>query len=679
MRTTWLSKAWPATLTLSLVTGCTVSYPPGGGVGQPLAEARSTDRQLPVQQAGQCGTTRGLFRGTWFDYYERALSFADCRLWQASASDFDQALGKRSRDTRNAYQLGLHFSDYFPHRELGIALYHLGRFTEAARELETSLEQFPTSKATLYLKRARLKLIEAGGLDKERPLIVVTSPPPRAVLNTASVEVSGRVTDDSYVEAIEVNGVPVRPVKTVLVEGKIPVRAEQVASEVSFAVTVPVPWQNGEGTLRVVATDITGKRAEYTQTVRLDRNGPVIALTQVAKASADALRFQAHIEDAESGLARLSVNGRDVQLPPDGTITFDQKIPTGPGEAWSISAEDRAGNQTLARASAGETGAGQPPLRLTIEQGLERFTHETSVYLQGVAESAGEITALTVNGHSLLRQPGRKVFFSFVGELAVGGNAFRVIASDTAGNRQEANVQITREVPSVHTLLERLVVAQLPFSCNEMTQAPCAASAGLYDEVLALMETRKRFRLIERLKLKDIVHEQLLCRSGITEKCALAVGNLLFAEALFVGDILERTDGSGDVSVEINGRMVDVATRDVLMHVDAYGEHVDRAVLKDISRGLVLELSDAFPLVEGNILDVKGDRLTVDLTGKDRVWEKMPILVYRDEEVIQNRIQTYSKCGNGRLAAVRESASLAEVEEDACHDIQPGVYKVITK
>ncbi len=72
-----------------------------------------------------CGVTRGSFLGSWFDYYERGLSFADCGLWQASEQDLKKALSKRSRDQRRAYSLGMHLiSDYFPHRELGIALFH---------------------------------------------------------------------------------------------------------------------------------------------------------------------------------------------------------------------------------------------------------------------------------------------------------------------------------------------------------------------------------------------------------------------------------------------------------------------------------------------------------------------------------------------------------------------------
>ena len=55
---------------------------------------------------------------------------------------------------------GMHFIDYFPHRELGIVYYEMRKMDAAKKELELSLVHFPTAKARFYLDRVRKALIE---------------------------------------------------------------------------------------------------------------------------------------------------------------------------------------------------------------------------------------------------------------------------------------------------------------------------------------------------------------------------------------------------------------------------------------------------------------------------------------------------------------------------------------
>ena len=50
------------------------------------------------------------------------------------------ALKQRQADQRYARTYGMHRSDYFPHRELGIAYYRLGRYPEAVTALESAVE-----------------------------------------------------------------------------------------------------------------------------------------------------------------------------------------------------------------------------------------------------------------------------------------------------------------------------------------------------------------------------------------------------------------------------------------------------------------------------------------------------------------------------------------------------------
>ena len=93
----------------------------------------------------------------WWHYYRRGAAYIDGKCWNEAAQDFKAAIGQRYKDKAQARTYGLHFIDYFPHRELGVAYYHLGRYVEAIEELETSLKHVKrkNDRAKHYLDLAR--------------------------------------------------------------------------------------------------------------------------------------------------------------------------------------------------------------------------------------------------------------------------------------------------------------------------------------------------------------------------------------------------------------------------------------------------------------------------------------------------------------------------------------------
>ncbi|MDX1779665.1 MAG: hypothetical protein R3339_12355, partial [Thermodesulfobacteriota bacterium] len=79
------------------------------------------------------GTTGGLFKSEWDDYYLRGLSYGEGEYWEDAAKDFAVAIQKREYDQRRARTYGMHFIDYFPNREMGIAYYNMKRYSDAIR------------------------------------------------------------------------------------------------------------------------------------------------------------------------------------------------------------------------------------------------------------------------------------------------------------------------------------------------------------------------------------------------------------------------------------------------------------------------------------------------------------------------------------------------------------------
>lgn len=111
-----------------------------------------------IKDGVKYGVTRGSFRSEWWNYLERGRSYLEGGCYEAALADLDQAIELRRRqvknehDKRRARTYGLHFVDYFAHREKGIALYHLGRYNESKAELEQSLKWVDSERARQYLE-----------------------------------------------------------------------------------------------------------------------------------------------------------------------------------------------------------------------------------------------------------------------------------------------------------------------------------------------------------------------------------------------------------------------------------------------------------------------------------------------------------------------------------------------
>ncbi|MCP4348503.1 MAG: hypothetical protein GY795_23715 [Desulfobacterales bacterium] len=172
------------------------------------------------------GTTRGLFQGRWWHFYERGISFADGQFWKEADSDLREAIRQRNNDQRRARTYGLlNFTDYFPHRELGIILYRQGYTKESIKELTASLATEKSAKAEFYLDMARKKLIEKEQSDQEHPEITVISPKEPVLTNAFSVAVRGIARDDTFVRHIKV--------------GKQDIRVDVSNREIPFFTEIP--------------------------------------------------------------------------------------------------------------------------------------------------------------------------------------------------------------------------------------------------------------------------------------------------------------------------------------------------------------------------------------------------------------------------------------------------------
>ncbi len=91
--------------------------------------------------------------GKWYNYYEDGLKQMALGNWAKAIENFKEALKTQDRDVKTIKTYGMHFIEYFPHREIGICYYHLGQHDLARAELMLSLQQEYSARAQEYLSK----------------------------------------------------------------------------------------------------------------------------------------------------------------------------------------------------------------------------------------------------------------------------------------------------------------------------------------------------------------------------------------------------------------------------------------------------------------------------------------------------------------------------------------------
>lgn len=603
----------------------------------------------------QYGVVEGLFRDRWWNFYERGNSYSAGGFWSEAVADYRQALGLRDGDQRRARTYGMHFTDYFPHRDLGVACFHLGRYEEARAELERSLGVVETAKAKFYLNRVRQALIEARGGDATAPTISVESGVDRAVVNCFSLPVGGTVQDDAYAHRIAVNGDPLF--------------IELSARQLPFSKNVRL--KSGRNDISIRTEDLCGNAAEKTITVVADFEGPLLQVDNVHDGQylRDArVMLTGTLADA-AGIESLKVNGKAHVYHKEREVAFAAAVDLHPGEnSITLAATDIAGNTTrgdlhlvcvpglagqrspapvlrgppvrVALRGSGVLDTGAQPLlasarpenvavRLELQDLADtQEVYYDRLYVDGSVQGVQEIVRVSLNGSPLFIRPGRTIYFSQLIELDVGENTLRFEVEDAGGGRVARTVTVVRRVPEVHRIGSRMAIAILPF---ERTGAVSGASETLHDNLLNAFFEQDRFRIVSRgAEMEAALRELKLSQTDLVDKSsAVAVGRMVAADAVLTGTIRETPD-----AVEVYARLINTETAALLDAQDVYGQEKSLAQLRYLTQGLALKFRHRFPLLEGMVIKVSGEKIYADFGLQQQIRKDMQFIVFREGEKI---------------------------------------------
>lgn len=605
----------------------------------------------------QYGVVKGLFRERWWNFYERGLSFSEGGFWNEAAADFQQALKQRDKDQRRARTYGMHFIDYFPHRDLGVAYYHLGRYEDAQRELETSLSQTESGKAKHYLNEVRRALLERSNTDTAPPTINVASLSDGQITNSLSVKVQGHVEDDTFAHKIAVNDQPL------FVE----------LSDKRLTFSKDIKLKKGLNQIKIRSADLLGKVTEKQVQVIGDFEGPMINVKNLAdgqQVAHNKVVLSGTLADA-TGVTRLQVNEQVLAFNKERQIEYAVTVQLREGEnRIQLAATDVSGNTTSGRLTlvyVPQLARGQKPappvwqrqpVRIALSGSgvldtgeslfaaalpgnsgsafridLKDLTETQTVffetlYIDGSASAMHDITSVSINGSPLLIVPGKNVFFNQLVDLAEGQNKITIEVRDAAGNSASKTVTIVREVPKVHQIGSRMALAILPF---EKTGEPGSVADIVYDNLVSSFAEQNRFNIVSRgAELETVLRELKLAQTDLVDKSkAVQVGRMVQAEGILVGTIRETRD-----AIEIYARLISTETSGLFDAKDVYGQEKSLAQIRYLTDGLALKFKHSFPLLEGMVVKVSGKEIYVDFGAAHKIKKDMKFIVFREGEKI---------------------------------------------
>lgn len=616
------------------------------------------------------GTTKGLFNHRWWNYYERGCSFAEGEFWKEAENDFIEAIKKRENDQRRARTYGMHFIDYFPHRELGILYYKTDRLTEAIKELELSLKLEESAKATYFYNKARAAVISRDKTDVTPPRIAISNPPEDLITNDANLVVTGVASDDTLVSSIHFNR---RPLFIEL-------------SEKRMAFSRKLPLTVGENTISVKAIDISGKETTISRQVILDVNAPMISIADILPQSDGSLRVNGHLSD-ENGIARFELNGEPQQFRQGERELSFSKVVTN--RNFHFLAKDLAGNisrQTFAldgQQSAAHRGSGRLQNRIVLASlASDQFaaamfhaakktarqktyialkslsenqtTYVDKVFLEGTLSDNDTIVSFFINGVSFDFRPGKQIYFNYLLQLHEGENTISMQATDALGNISTRVITIHRKIPTVRAIGSRMTVAVIPFTQTSQ-------SGSLADLAFDLFQTRvfsrKRFHLVVRKDLDKVLEELHLSQTELVNPATAArVGKLVVADNIVTGSVYQQKE-----SVEVTIHFINTETSSLMASMDVFSESSGMKNMNYLMEGLALKLEKEFPLLEGLIIKVKDGKFYLDLGENKGIKKEMQLIAFREGEKIIHPI-------TGRLLGTdtKELAKLviSSVQED---------------
>lgn len=303
-------------------------------------------------------------------------------------------------------------------------------------------------------------------------------------------------------------------------------------------------------------------------------------------------------------------------------------------------------------------GIQKTPPKITMKT-RPQTVYNNQIYVEGTAVGQGApLTSVMVQGKNVITGERTNAFFNRLLFLKPGKNNIEIKVTDKNGLVTVENLTITRVVPKVKSVSERLAVSMLPFY-----QDPTFVDIGevAYDNLATALIQQKRFAYVDKSRIDAVLRELRLSGSGLTDpNTAVRAGKQTSSEAIIIGTVRETP-----TSIEVKTQVVDVESSRIMVTRDAYHQDKSLENLRFITRGLAVKLQNAFPVVQGQISKSTGKSATISLGRSSRVLPGMKVVLFKvipKTDANGNPVgNDTKKIGEGRITSLSPTSSDVEI------------------
>ncbi|MCU0645956.1 MAG: FlgO family outer membrane protein [bacterium] len=230
----------------------------------------------------------------------------------------------------------------------------------------------------------------------------------------------------------------------------------------------------------------------------------------------------------------------------------------------------------------------------------------------------------------------------------------------------------------IHRVGERMGLAVLPFQTKGLGTE--MGEINVVEQMMTTFFNLNRFKLFERTQLEKILEEQKLGMAGVLDASTAAeIGKGIGVDAIVLGTVTRA-----GANIAIDARLIDTETAEIITAQDEISARTSIQDLKDMINKLALKISQDLPLVEGYVISVGGDRLTLDIGGNNGLKKGMKCIVYHEGKEIIHPItkkvlgKETEELGEIKLNQVFPEYSVGQVIKTKSGVFEVG-NKIITK
>ncbi|WP_456408794.1 FlgO family outer membrane protein [Caldithrix abyssi] len=234
------------------------------------------------------------------------------------------------------------------------------------------------------------------------------------------------------------------------------------------------------------------------------------------------------------------------------------------------------------------------------------------------------------------------------------------------------------EANNMNLVGERLSIAVLPFSSQGIGTE--LQDIDFLDKLITGFVNSGRFKVIERAQLERILEEQKLGLSGIIDPTTAAeIGKGIGVDAVILGSVTRAGN-----SLSIDARLIDTENATIISAQDAYSNKLSIYQIAEMVNQLAEKFKKDLPIVQGLVINVQRNRITLDIGLNKGLKKGMKCLVYREGDPIVHPVtkevigRIINQVCEVRITEIFPAYSMAETTKILSGQPQK-LDKVITK